>query len=87
MHQQDVMIDNLSKGISTLKNQTHTIYDESKEHTRFLDNMLYDAENRNLDFEEETLKASKLKDKQNLWRLYMVIVGLSFFFIFLVLIF
>lgn len=78
LRHQDQMIDELASGVGRLKDQTHMIHDEAGLHNRMLDDMDGDVESARLGLEAETLRAKKLKEDQSVWRLYMIIAGLSF---------
>ena len=78
LRHQDQMIDELASGVGRLKDQTHMIHEEAGMHNRMLDQMDGDVENARLGLEAETLRAQKLKEDQSVWRLYMIIAGLSF---------
>jgi len=74
---QDQMIDELASGVGRLKEQTLLVHDETNMQNRMLDDMDGDVEAARAGLEAETLRALKLKEDQSVWRLYMVIAGLS----------
>jgi len=77
LRHQDQMIDELASGVSRLKDQTLMINDEANMQNRMLDDMEEDVETARLGLETETARALKLKEDQSVWRLYMIIAGLS----------
>ena len=77
LRQQDDMLADLSTGVSRLKDQTYAIHDETRLHNRLLDEMEGDVDLARQGMEEGALRAAKVKEERNLWRLYMIIAGLS----------
>eukprot|EP01083_Nonionella_stella_P212481 767301_1 len=77
LRHQDEMIDELATGVSRLKDQTLMVNDEANMQNRMLSDMDTDVEMARTGLEAETLRAMKLKEDQSVWRLYMIIAGLS----------
>jgi hypothetical protein len=77
LRHQDDMIDELAVGVSRLKDQTLLINDEANMQNRMLGDMDADVEIARSGLEAETLRAMKLKEDQSVWRLYLIIAGLS----------
>merc|ERR1712134_151509 len=77
LRHQDQMIDELASGVSRLKDQTLMINDEANMQNHMLDDMDGDVETARLGLEAETARAIKLKEDQSVWRLYLIIAGLS----------
>jgi len=77
LRNQDQMIDELASGVGRLKEQTLLVHDETNMQNRMLDDMDGDVEAARAGLEAETVRAMKLKEDQSVWRLYMVIAGLS----------
>ncbi len=77
LRHQDDMIDELANGVSRLKDQTLMVNDEANMQNRMLGDMDTDVEIARTGLEAETLRAMKLKEDQSVWRLYMIIAGLS----------
>jgi hypothetical protein len=77
LRQQDEMIDDLAVGVGRLKTQTHMIHDESRAHVRLLDEMDNNVDLANQGLEEETRRAMRLREEKSVWRLHLIIVGLS----------
>jgi len=77
LRHQDNMIDELASGVSRLKDQTLLVNDEANMQNRMLGDMDTDVENARIGLEAETLRAMKLKEDQSVWRLYLIIAGLS----------
>jgi uncharacterized phage infection (PIP) family protein YhgE len=77
LRHQDDMIDDLAVGVGRLKTQTHMIHDESRAHVRLLDEMDNNVDLANQGLEEETRRAMRLREEKSVWRLHLIIVGLS----------
>mmetsp|Transcript_14164 Transcript_14164/g.30280 ORF Transcript_14164/g.30280 Transcript_14164/m.30280 type:complete len:200 (+) Transcript_14164:210-809(+) len=77
LRQQDDMIDELAVGVGRLKNQTHLIHQEATSQVRLLDEMENNVDLANQGLEEETRRAMRLKEEKSVWRLHLIIVGLS----------
>ena len=77
LRHQDDMIDDLAVGVGRLKTQTHMIHDESRVHVRLLDEMDNNVDLANQGLEEETRRAMRLREEKSVWRLHLIIVGLS----------
>mmetsp|Transcript_9503 Transcript_9503/g.26640 ORF Transcript_9503/g.26640 Transcript_9503/m.26640 type:complete len:219 (+) Transcript_9503:361-1017(+) len=77
LRQQDDMLADLSTGVSRLKDQTYAIHDETRLHNRLLDEMEGDVDLARQGMEEGALRAAKVREERNLWKLYMIIAGLS----------
>ena len=77
LRQQDDMIDELAQGVGRLKNQTSLIHQEANSHVRLLDEMDNNLDLANQGLEEETRRAMRLREEKSVWRLHLIIVGLS----------
>ena len=77
LRQQDDMIDELAVGVGRLKNQTTLIHQEANSHVRLLDEMDQNVDLANQGLEEETRRAARLREEKSVWRLHLIIVGLS----------
>ncbi|KAL7542014.1 hypothetical protein ACHAXR_011434 [Thalassiosira sp. AJA248-18] len=77
LRQQDDMIDELAVGVGRLKNQTNLIHQEANAHVRLLDEMDTNVDLANQGLEEETRRAMRLREEKSVWRLHLIIVGLS----------
>jgi hypothetical protein len=77
LRQQDDMIDELAVGVGRLKTQTHMIHQETNAHVRLLDEMDHNVDRANQGLEDETRRAMRLREESSVWRLHLVIVGLS----------
>mmetsp|Transcript_9847 Transcript_9847/g.14419 ORF Transcript_9847/g.14419 Transcript_9847/m.14419 type:complete len:204 (-) Transcript_9847:188-799(-) len=84
LKQQDGMIDELALGVGRLKNQSHLIGEEARQHVKLLDEMDADVEKAHAGIEEETRRMEKIRQDSSVWRLYMIIVGLSVLLFFLI---
>jgi hypothetical protein len=77
MQQQDAMIDELAVGVGRLKHQTHAIHDEAGMHVNLLSEMESNLDAAQQGLEDETRRAARLKEDQNVWRLQLIVAGLS----------
>lgn len=77
LRQQDDMIDELAVGVGRLKTQTGLIHQEANSHVRLLDEMDNNVDLANQGLEEETRRAMRLREEKSVWRLHLIIVGLS----------
>ena len=77
LRHQDEMIDDLAMGVGRLKNQTHMIHDESRAHVHLMNEMENNVDLANQGLEDETRRAMRLKEERSVWRLHLIIVGLS----------
>jgi len=77
LRHQDELIDDLAIGVGRLKTQTHMIHDESKAHVHLLNEMDTNVDLANQGLEDETRRAMRLREEKSVWRLHLVIVGLS----------
>jgi hypothetical protein len=85
MQQQDAMIDDLAAGVGRLKHQTHAIHDEAGMHVNLLNEMETNLDSAQQGLEDETRRAARLKEDQSVWRLQLVVAGLSVLLVLLVL--
>lgn len=85
MRTQDNMIDELSAGVGRLRDQSNMIHDEARLHNRLLDEMDADVDLARAGMEDGALRAQKVREDRSLWRLYMIIAGLSVLLFFLIL--
>jgi len=76
---QDLLIDDLAKGVSNLKGQTKLIHEEAHLHNRLLDDIDNDVEAARIGLENETARAKKLTEqtRYELCKLYIYIAALS----------
>lgn len=84
MRQQDDMIDGLAVGVSRLKNQTAAIGDEAKLHVNLLSDMESNLDEAHAGLEGETRRAMRLREDSSLWRLQLMVAGLSILLVLLV---
>lgn len=77
MQQQDALIDDLAVGVGRLKHQTHAIHDEAGMHVNLLTEMESNLDSAQQGLEEETRRAARLKEDQSVWRLQLIVAGLS----------
>jgi hypothetical protein len=84
MRQQDDMIDDLAVGVNRLKHQTVAIGDEAKLHVNLLSDMETNLDAAHAGLEGETRRAAQLKEDQSIWRLQLVVAGLSVLLILLI---
>jgi hypothetical protein len=84
MRQQDDMIDDLAVGVNRLKHQTVAIGDEAKLHVNLLSDMETNLDSAHAGLEGETRRAAQLKEDQSIWRLQLIVAGLSVLLILLI---
>jgi hypothetical protein len=84
MRQQDDMIDELAVGVNRLKHQTVAIGDEAKLHVNLLSDMETNLDAAHAGLEGETRRAAQLKEDQSIWRLQLIVAGLSVLLILLI---
>ena len=77
LRRQDDMIDELAVGVGRLKNQTNLIHQEASSHVRLLDEIDSNVDLANRGLEEETRRAMRLREEKSVWKLHLIIVGLS----------
>mmetsp|Transcript_11548 Transcript_11548/g.19223 ORF Transcript_11548/g.19223 Transcript_11548/m.19223 type:complete len:162 (-) Transcript_11548:163-648(-) len=83
--QQDEMIDDLAIGVERLKQQSQLIGDEAKLHLNLLGDMENQVDIAQSGLEGETRRADQLRQNKSIWRLQMIIVGLSVLLVLLIL--
>lgn len=74
---QDAMIDELSKGVGRLKDQSILVKDEANLHVNLLGDMERNVESAQYSLEEETRRAQLLRESQSVWRLQLIVAGLT----------
>jgi hypothetical protein len=85
LQQQDDMIDELGVGVSRLKNQTLLINDEAKLHTTLLGQMEENVEAAQVGLEGETRRAELVRENQSVWKLQLIVAGLTILLVLLIL--
>lgn len=85
IEQQDAMIDELGAGVGRLKNQTQLISDEAKLHTNLLGDMESNAEAAQFSLNQETRRAELVRENQSVWRLQLIVAGLTVLLVLLIL--
>lgn len=85
MRQQDDMIDELAVGVSRLRDQTQVIGDEARMHVNLLNDMENNLDTAHQGLESETRRAAQIKEDQSVWRLQLIVVGLSILLVLLIL--
>lgn len=73
MAQQDLMLDDLEKGVGRLFQQSRLIGDEAKSQIGLLDNMENDVENATMSLRQEARHAEKVREQSQTWWLYLCI--------------
>ena len=86
MQEQDDMIDELATGMGRLKNQTQAIHEETGMHVNLLNDMENNLDAAQLGLEAETRRAVRLKEDQSVWRLQVIVAGLSILLVMLILV-
>ena len=84
MQQQDDMIDSLAVGVGRLKHQTHAIHDEAGMHVNLLNEMETNLDSAQQGLEDETRRAARLKEDRSVWRLQLIVAGLSILLVLLI---
>lgn len=82
---QDAMIDELAVGMGRLKNQTQAIHEEAGMHLNLLSDMETNLDAAQQGLEAETHRAARLKEDQSVWRLQLIVAGLSVLLVMLIL--
>jgi hypothetical protein len=85
IQQQDSMIDQLAVGLSRLRDQSYAIGDEAGLHTQLLDDMENNLDNAHEVLGAEARRAAQLREDGSIWKLQLIVAGLSISFVFLVL--
>jgi hypothetical protein len=85
MRQQDAMIDELAVGVGRLRDQTQIIGDEARLHVNLLHDMEGNLDAAHAGLDAETRHAAQLKDDNSLWKLQLIVAGLSVTFVLLLL--
>ena len=84
LERQDEMIDQLASGVSRLKTQTMAIGDEANMHVNLINEMETGLDAAQQGLQEETRRAAALREDQSIWKLQMVVAGLSVLLVLLV---
>jgi hypothetical protein len=82
--QQDEMIDELAVGVGRLKQQTMLIGEEAKLHLGLLGEMETNVDAARLGLEGETRRAEQLTQDKSVWKLQLIIAGLSVLLVLLI---
>ena len=77
MQHQDALIDELAVGVGRLKDQTVAIHDEAGMHVNLLNEMEGNLDSAQQGLEDETRRAARLREDQSVWRLQLIVAGLS----------
>ena len=85
LQQQDEMLNELASGVGRLKDQSKLIGEEAKMHVHLLDRMDQDVELAQGGMESETMRALKLKEDKSVWKLQLIIAGLTILLVILIL--
>ena len=85
MRQQDDMIDELAVGVGRLRDQTQLIGEEARMHVNLLGEMENNLDLAHNGLEAETRRAARLKEDQSVWRLQLIVAGLSVLLVLLIL--
>lgn len=85
MQRQDGVIDQLSAGLGRLRDQSWAIHDEAGLHSRLLDDMEVNMDVAHEVLGAEARRAAQLREDGSVWRLQLIVAGLSVSFVLLVL--
>lgn len=84
MERQDAMIDDLAIGMGRLKNQTLNINEEARMHVNLLSDMDTNLDAAYAGLEDETRRAARLREDKSVWRLQLIVAGLSILLVLLI---
>lgn len=85
LNRQDEMIDQLASGVSRLKTQTMAIGEEASMHVNLINDMDTGLDAAQAGLQEETRRAAVLReDNQSIWKLQLVVAGLSVLLVLLI---
>lgn len=82
--QQDEMIDELAVGVGRLKQQTMLIGEETRLHLGLLGDMETNVEAARIGLEGETRRAEQMNHDKSVWKLQLIIAGLSILLVLLI---
>jgi hypothetical protein len=77
LRQQDDMIDQLAVGVSRLKHQTAVIGEEASMHVNLMNDMDTNLDATYNTIHDQTQRAASLREDQSLWRLQLIVAGLT----------
>jgi hypothetical protein len=85
LQNQDSMIDQLSLGLGRLRDQSQAIGDEAGLQTQLLNDMENNLDNAHEVLGAEARRAAQLREDGSIWKLQLMVAGLSISFVFLIL--
>ncbi|KAG7340911.1 hypothetical protein IV203_024454 [Nitzschia inconspicua] len=86
IERQDSMIDQLAVGLGRLREQSYAIGDEAGLHTQLLDDMETNMDNAHEVLGAEARRAARLRQEDgSIWKLQLIVAGLSISFVLLIL--
>jgi hypothetical protein len=77
LRQQDDMIDQLAVGVSRLKHQTAVIGEEASMHVNLMNDMDTNLDSTYNTIQDQTQRASSIREDQSIWRLQLIVAGLT----------
>lgn len=77
MRQQDDMIDQLAVGVHRLKQQSATIGEEANMQVHLMTDMDANLDLAQASLQNQTQRAASLRQEQSLWRLQLIVAGLT----------
>ena len=77
LRQQDDMIDQLAVGVSRLKQQTTIIGEEANMHVNLMNDIDDHLDTTYNTIHDQTLRTAALREDQSIWKLQLIIVGLT----------
>lgn len=80
---QDSMIDQLAAGLGRLRDQSQAMGDEAGLHTQLLDDMENNLDNAHEVLGAEARRAAQLREDGSVWKLQLIVAGLSISFVIL----
>ena len=85
MQQQDNILDQISEGVSRLYHQSSMIGEESRMHNALLNEMESNLDAAHEGLGAEARRAAQLREDGSIWKLQLIVAGLSILFVFLLL--
>ena len=85
MQQQDNILDQISEGVSRLYHQSSMIGEESRMHNALLNEMESNLDAAHEGLGAEARRAAQLREDGSIWKLQLIVAGLSILLVFLLL--
>jgi hypothetical protein len=85
IQQQDNILDQISQGVSRLYHQSSMISEESRMHNALLNEMETNLDAAHEGLGAEARRAARMREDGSIWKLQLIVAGLSILFVFLLL--